>query len=60
MDLLMPQLGGLEATNRLEESLPTRDIPIVISMALSLAVADSWWEAFRGIGPTASRWDGLS
>jgi CheY-like chemotaxis protein len=38
MDLLMPQLGGLEATKRLKENLATRDIPIVISTALSMDV----------------------
>jgi CheY-like chemotaxis protein len=35
MDLLMPQLGGLEATKRLKENPTTEDIPIVICTALS-------------------------
>ena len=34
MDVLMPQLGGLEATKRLKEEPRTRDIPIVLCTAL--------------------------
>lgn len=36
MDLLMPQLGGLEATKRLSENLITRHIPVVVCTALSM------------------------
>jgi CheY-like chemotaxis protein len=36
MDVLMPQLGGLEATKRLKADPRTRDIPIVLCTALGM------------------------